>query len=65
VEEICAGHALYFDNGDSRSMVGAIERLLDEEGLAEDRRMRGRAHAASLIWAASARALGDVVRRLR
>ena len=64
VEEICAGRALYFDNGDSRSMVGAIGRLLDEEGLAEDLRMRGRAHAASLIWAASARALGDVVRRL-
>ena len=64
VEEICADRALYFDNGDSRSIVRAIECLLDEEGLANDLRMRGRAHAAALSWAASARALGDVVRRL-
>jgi hypothetical protein len=41
-----------------------IERLLDEVGLADDLRMRGRAHAAGLSWAASARALGNVVRRL-
>jgi glycosyltransferase involved in cell wall biosynthesis len=64
VEEICADRALYFDNGDSRSMVGAIKRLLNEEGLADYLRIRGRAHAAGLSWAASARALGDVVRLL-
>jgi glycosyltransferase involved in cell wall biosynthesis len=65
VQEICADRVLYFDNGDPRSLTGAIERLLDEPGLADDLRARGRAHAAGLSWAASARALGDVVRHLQ
>lgn len=64
VEEICQDNALYFSNGDTASVVGAIERLLDEPGLAEELRRRGRIHAAGLNWAAAARGLGDVVQRL-
>ena len=42
-----------------------IERLLDEDGLADRLRARGRQRAAALSWEASARALGDVVQRLQ
>lgn len=62
VEEICAGGALYFDNGDRRTIIEAVERLMDEDCLADRLRARGRARAACLTWEASARALGDVVR---
>lgn len=64
VEEICRDSALYFNSGDKASIVEAIEQLLDRPGLAEQLRIRGRAHAAGLTWAAAARALGDVVRQL-
>ncbi len=64
VEEVCSDNALYFDAGDSRSMVDAVTRLLDEPGLAGDLHRRGRQHAAKLTWAAAARALGGVVQRL-
>ncbi|MBS0558654.1 MAG: glycosyltransferase family 4 protein [Proteobacteria bacterium] len=65
VEEICGDSALYFDNDEPCSIMLAVERLLDEDGLAERLRERGRARSAALSWEASARALGDVVRRLR
>ena len=64
VEEICKDRALYFSVGDRASIVLALERLLDEPGIAEDLRVRGRAHASGLSWATAARGLGDVVRQL-
>jgi glycosyltransferase involved in cell wall biosynthesis len=63
VEEICGGDALYFDSGDRGSIITAMERLLDETGLAATLRTRGRVRAASLSWDASARVLADIVRR--
>lgn len=61
VEEICGESALYFAGNDRRTITGAVERLLDEHGLADELRARGRAQAARLSWDASARALADVV----
>ena len=63
VEEICGEDALYFDCSDRRSIITAVERLLDEKGLADALRARGRVRAASLSWDASARVLADIVRR--
>ena len=65
VEEICGDAALYFPPGERRQIIGTIERLLDEDGLADRLRARGRQRAAALSWEASARALGDVVQRLQ
>lgn len=65
VEEICGDAALYFPAGERRPIIGTVERLLDEDGLADRLRARGRQRAAALSWEASARALGDVVQRLQ
>jgi glycosyltransferase involved in cell wall biosynthesis len=62
VEEVCGDSALYFDTDLPQTIVAAIERLLEEPGLAEDMRARGLRRAGALSWAASARKLGDVVR---
>jgi glycosyltransferase involved in cell wall biosynthesis len=64
VEEICGDAALYFASDDRTTVVNAIEQLLDEEGLADKLRMRGRERAAALSWDASARALGEAIRRM-
>jgi glycosyltransferase involved in cell wall biosynthesis len=64
VEEICADGALYFTNGDRRMITETIDRLLDDDGLCEQLRTRGRARAAALSWDASARALGEIVRTI-
>jgi glycosyltransferase involved in cell wall biosynthesis len=65
VEEVCGDGALYFSNERKQSIIDAIEWLLDETGLADTLRARGRARSALLSWDASARVLGDVVRRVR
>jgi glycosyltransferase involved in cell wall biosynthesis len=65
VEEVCGDSALYFDNESRQTIIEAVERLLDEPGLADTLRTRGRARAAALSWDASARVLGDAVRRVR
>jgi glycosyltransferase involved in cell wall biosynthesis len=65
VEEICADGALYFNNGSGRMISETVERLLDEDGLSDALRIRGRARAAALSWDASARALGNVVQRMQ
>jgi glycosyltransferase involved in cell wall biosynthesis len=65
VEEVCGDSALYFVNERKQTIIAAIERLLDEPGLADTLRTRGRARAAALSWDASARVLGDAVRRVR
>jgi glycosyltransferase involved in cell wall biosynthesis len=65
VEEICGDSALYFTSDRKQSIVDAVERLLDEPGLADTLRARGHARSAALSWDASARTLGDAVRRVR
>lgn len=65
VEEICGDSALYFSNDRPKTILDAIERLLDEPGLADTLRDRGHARAAALSWDTSARILGDAVRRAR
>ena len=63
VEEVCDDGALYLDALEPRAIAAALARLLDEDGLADGLRARGRARAASLSWAESARALADVLRQ--
>jgi glycosyltransferase involved in cell wall biosynthesis len=63
VEEICGDSALYFDTAEPQSIVLAVERLLEEDGLAADLRARGLRRAGELSWVASARILSQVVRR--
>lgn len=63
VEEICGAAALYFDADQPSSITRVIERLLDDGDLAADLRGQGIGRAATLSWIASARILGDVVRR--
>ncbi len=62
VEEICGDSALYFASDDRHSIGAAVERLLEEPGLAAALSARGRMRAASLSWDASARVLADIVR---
>jgi glycosyltransferase involved in cell wall biosynthesis len=64
VEEICADGALYFTNGNGRMITDVVEQLLEDEGLADRLRAHGRIRAAALSWDASARALGEIVRRI-
>jgi glycosyltransferase involved in cell wall biosynthesis len=65
VEEICGDGAVYFTNDGKSTIAALVERLLDEEGFAEDLRRRGHARAASLSWDAAARSLGEVIQRVR
>lgn len=65
VEEVCGDSALYFANERKQTIIDAIERLLDEPGLADTLRAAGLARAATLSWDASARMLGDAVRRVQ
>jgi hypothetical protein len=57
--------ALYFANERKQTIIDAVERLLDELGLADTLCTCGRARAAALSWDNSARVLGDAVRRVR
>jgi glycosyltransferase involved in cell wall biosynthesis len=61
VEEICADGALYFANVHGQTISATVELLLDETGLAEQMRTRGRVRASVLTWDTSARALGKVM----
>ncbi len=63
VEEVCGDAALYYTNGDDRSLVRAVEALLDDETTAASLRLKGQARAAALSWDASARVLGEALRR--
>ncbi|MCB8881749.1 glycosyltransferase family 4 protein [Acidisoma cellulosilytica] len=63
VEEICGEDALYFTMDDPASLVGAVERMLDEPGLRDDLSRRGLQRAQKLSWMASARLLCDVAGR--
>ena len=65
IEEICGDDALYFNGGEPRTVTLAVERLLDEHGLADSLRTRGLSRAAGLTWPAAARTLGGIARRLQ
>ena len=64
VEEVCQDSALCFDADVPQSLTLAVERLLDEPGLADELRRRGLERAGALSWMASARKLADVVQSL-
>ena len=64
VQEVCGDSALYFDADVPQSITLAVERLLEESGLADDLRSRGLQRVSALSWVASARKLGDVVQGL-
>jgi glycosyltransferase involved in cell wall biosynthesis len=58
VPEVCGDAALWFDAaGGPHRPVGALERLLREQGLAEDLRRRGLERAARFSWHAAAERL--------
>jgi glycosyltransferase involved in cell wall biosynthesis len=59
VPEVCGDAALWFDaaGGGPRRPAEALERLLREQGLAEDLRRRGLARAAGFSWRAAAERL--------
>jgi glycosyltransferase involved in cell wall biosynthesis len=61
VEEVCGDAALYFDTETPQSITRAVERLLEEPGLAADLRARGLQRAGALSWVSSARRLAGVV----
>lgn len=65
VEEICGDAALYFSPDDSRSMIEAVELIVDDERLASRLRGRGVERAASFRWDTSAQVLAGVVRGLQ
>jgi len=58
VTEVCGDAALWFDPaGGQRRPADALERLLREQGLADELRRRGRARAAAFSWRAAAERL--------
>lgn len=57
VPEVCGDAALYFDAADPRSLIEALQRLLEEPGLAAQIRRRGLARAAGYSWRRAAEAL--------
>jgi glycosyltransferase involved in cell wall biosynthesis len=59
VPEVCGDAALWFDAG---GPAAAVTRLLDEPGLADVLRARGRERAQRYAWDAAARRLMEIVR---
>jgi glycosyltransferase involved in cell wall biosynthesis len=57
VPEVCGDAALWFDAEGPRTPAAALARLLDEPGLADELRARGRARASDFSWPAAARRL--------
>jgi glycosyltransferase involved in cell wall biosynthesis len=55
--EVCGDAALFFDPLDETSIAAALARLLDEPGLRDSLRERGRAHAAAMGWDRAAQRL--------
>ncbi len=53
--EVAGDAALLFDPRDERAIAAALQRLLDEPGLAEDLRARGRARVSLFTWDRTAR----------
>ncbi len=61
VPEICGDAALYFDLAEPSSLIQALQRLLDEPGLASQMRQRGLARAGATSWRRAAEALLDLI----
>ncbi len=62
--EVAGGAALLVDPQDVEAIAAALERVLTDAALADDLRRRGRAHAATFTWGATARATLDVYRKV-
>lgn len=62
--EVAAGAALLVDPVDVEAIANALRRVLTDPALADDLRRRGRERAATLTWAATARATLDVYRQV-
>jgi glycosyltransferase involved in cell wall biosynthesis len=52
--EVCGDAALYFDALDEASIARAMQRMVDEPGLRDELRRRGRARVAAMSWAEAA-----------
>ncbi|GIK88594.1 MAG: glycosyl transferase family 1 [Betaproteobacteria bacterium] len=61
VPETVGDAALLFDPDTPGTLVAALTRLLDQPGLAEELRARGRARAARFTWRAAAETLRDTL----
>jgi glycosyltransferase involved in cell wall biosynthesis len=57
VPEVCGDAALYFDAAESGSLTNALQRLLDEAGLAAEMRQRGLVRAREFSWRRAAEVL--------
>jgi glycosyltransferase involved in cell wall biosynthesis len=62
LSELFGVAGLTVDPHDEAAVAGALDRLLRDRELAEDRRARGRALAARFSWDAAARATREVLR---
>jgi glycosyltransferase involved in cell wall biosynthesis len=63
VPEVCGDAALWFDPLRPETLVEALERLLDEEGLAAGMRDAGLKRAALYTWEKAALALLALIRK--
>jgi len=61
VPEVCGDAALWFDPAIPESLTAALERLLDEPGLAPALRAAGKERAARFTWRAAAERLLEAV----
>lgn len=59
--EVCGDAVLWADPNDAGQWARQIARMCDEDGLREDMRSRGRAHAAHFTWDRAARRLLETV----
>jgi glycosyltransferase involved in cell wall biosynthesis len=57
VREVCGDAAIYFDPLSPQAIAGALQRLLDDPALRQERREHGRQRAAQYRWDATAEAL--------
>lgn len=63
VPEVCGEAALWFDPQRPETLAEALERLLDEEGLAEGMRTAGLKRAANYTWEKAALTLLSLIRK--
>jgi glycosyltransferase involved in cell wall biosynthesis len=61
LRERCGGAALYCNPLDETSIIDAVERVLDEHGLANALREEGRRIVDALSWRGQARAIIDIL----
>ncbi|WP_234835054.1 glycosyltransferase family 4 protein [Mycolicibacterium stellerae] len=61
--EVCGDGALYFDPDDNRSLIEALDRLENDDELADELRRRGAANARRFSWENSANVVADCIRQ--